>query len=549
MIRRMRIRNFKAYGPDRDWFSLGPTTFILGANSSGKSTMLQVFRVLQQSWKERSLISALCTDGEKVRLGPAWHVCHNEDVASPISFDFEFGNADRSRTHHVGLRFRASHDQHDAVLESIVAGSVDGALLVWDVLPFGQGPEGDIASPSVFWARLATTVPPAYGEGERAVTAANFLGVWCQNTSGVGFEGGASEQGAKDLVSRHLELFDLAAESGIDVYMQVAPEGVQFQLARRPWLKPQDPEDVSAEHDEKRKLAEAATDEALRELKPLLEPGSALEPLISSGFHAFDRLFKVVREVRYIGPQRNAGRRMYPRNPNRSVKGRASVGRDGAWMAHALAEQEHHIADVDRMLAEIGVPYRVAAADYVGSTDAAVELRLRRADDEAGRLLLDLCDVGYGVSQVLPILTQVSLMARDPHDLGEPGLLLLEQPELHLHPRWQSGLASVLLNSRPIGPLMGESEVQSAARTRALILERTMPQVIAETHSEATILRVQRLIRTRALLQSEAVVLAVSGGRGVKEIPVADDGWIDPEAWPDGFFGDRFDEIRAGLEA
>ena len=48
----------------------------------------------------------------------------------------------------------------------------------------------------------------------------------------------------------------------------------------------------------------------------------------------------------------------------------------------------------------------------------------------------NLIDVGYGVSQVLPIVTE--LLRKD-----APGLLLLQQPEVHLHPRAQAALGSL----------------------------------------------------------------------------------------------------------
>jgi hypothetical protein len=77
---------------------------------------------------------------------------------------------------------------------------------------------------------------------------------------------------------------------------------------------------------------------------------------------------------------------------------------------------------------------------------------------------VNIADVGFGVSQVLPVL--VSLL------VAEPGqLVYLEQPELHLHPRAQQALASVL----------------AEAANRGV-------QVVAETHSSALLLAVQTLV-------------------------------------------------------
>ena len=51
----------------------------------------------------------------------------------------------------------------------------------------------------------------------------------------------------------------------------------------------------------------------------------------------------------------------------------------------------------------------------------------------------NIMDVGYGVSQILPIL--VDLLTSD-----SPKTYLLQQPEIHLHPRAQADLANFLID-------------------------------------------------------------------------------------------------------
>ena len=78
--------------------------------------------------------------------------------------------------------------------------------------------------------------------------------------------------------------------------------------------------------------------------------------------------------------------------------------------------------------------------------------------------MVSIADVGFGVSQVLPVL--VALI------VAEPGrLVYLEQPELHLHPRAQVALAQVLADAAKRGV-----------------------HVVAETHSSLLLLAVQTLV-------------------------------------------------------
>lgn len=77
----------------------------------------------------------------------------------------------------------------------------------------------------------------------------------------------------------------------------------------------------------------------------------------------------------------------------------------------------------------------------------------------------NLIDVGYGVSQVLPVITE---LLRG----GAPPMSLLQQPEVHLHPRAQAALGSLFC------------QVAKSSR-----------QLIVETHSDHLINRVRMDVR------------------------------------------------------
>ncbi|NEP63084.1 MAG: DUF3696 domain-containing protein, partial [Symploca sp. SIO2G7] len=83
--------------------------------------------------------------------------------------------------------------------------------------------------------------------------------------------------------------------------------------------------------------------------------------------------------------------------------------------------------------------------------------------------MVSMVDVGFGVSQVLPVL--VALLAANPGQL-----VYIEQPELHLHPRAQVALA----------------EVFAEAANRGV-------RVVVETHSELFLLGVQSLVAEEQL--------------------------------------------------
>jgi predicted ATPase len=99
--------------------------------------------------------------------------------------------------------------------------------------------------------------------------------------------------------------------------------------------------------------------------------------------------------------------------------------------------------------------------------DTRVELlvgRLKKPKQGGARDLVSIADVGFGVSQTLPLL--VALRAAD---AGQ--IVYVEQPEIHLHPRAQVKLAEIL----------------SEAAMRGV-------QVVIETHSALLLLAVQTLV-------------------------------------------------------
>lgn len=132
-----------------------------------------------------------------------------------------------------------------------------------------------------------------------------------------------------------------------------------------------------------------------------------------------------------------------------------------------------------------------------------------------------LTDVGFGVSQVLPVLTLL-------YYVPEGSTVLLEHPEIHLHPRVQSGLADVIIH---------------AAKTRKV-------QVLIESHSEHLLRRLQRRIAEETLKADDVALYFVTQKNGQSVCETLDvDEYGNIRNWPPEFFGDDFGEIAAQQKA
>ena len=97
----------------------------------------------------------------------------------------------------------------------------------------------------------------------------------------------------------------------------------------------------------------------------------------------------------------------------------------------------HSYVALNDDLRDLGLSWKVEAKRV---SDAEIELRVGRLLRPAvggGKDLVSVADVGFGVSQTLPVLTAL-------HVATPEHLVYIEQPELHLHPRAQVALAGVL---------------------------------------------------------------------------------------------------------
>lgn len=138
---------------------------------------------------------------------------------------------------------------------------------------------------------------------------------------------------------------------------------------------------------------------------------------------------------------------------------------------------------------------------------------------EMGGRTLD--QFGTGASQVLPILAL--LLSRDPGDI-----VLLEQPELHLHPGGQQYLADFLMSSISRGV-----------------------QVILETHSEYMVNRIRRGIVLGSVDSQDVKIVnfeqTENGLTDVHNVSMSSSGgFLD---WPKGFFAQTEDDLLAIIEA
>ncbi len=136
-------------------------------------------------------------------------------------------------------------------------------------------------------------------------------------------------------------------------------------------------------------------------------------------------------------------------------------------------------------------------------------------------------DVGFGISQVFPVLVQSFFAPPN-------SIVVMEQPEIHLHPSAQSALADVLV---------------SAVQARENGAPRNV-QLLIETHSEHLLRRLQRRIAEEQVPpELVAVYFADITKTPATLQPLELDIYGNIRNWPENFFGDEMADITAQARA
>lgn len=145
----------------------------------------------------------------------------------------------------------------------------------------------------------------------------------------------------------------------------------------------------------------------------------------------------------------------------------ASIARKGGTMWDDLKAQLERFGREAGLFSELGV--RKLGKSGSDPFQLQVKARGPRAN---------IKDVGYGVSQILPILVRLV------HPVPRTEAVLIQQPEVHLHPRGQAALSSILIG------LLG-----SKGRSR----RRPPSRFVIETHSDYMIDRARIAIRRKEI--------------------------------------------------
>ena len=539
MLREYRLTNFKAFG-ETVTIPIRPLTLIFGANSSGKSSIFQSLLLLKQTIEEaKNRDTVLLPKGSLVDLGTYRDFVHRHETKRDFEFGARFdlesgsdvGPADVSSESEMGLL--SPREQAIAILND--AGVTNAGLAFR--FSYDEGKYA-VAPPRVDLT-IGDELQPLLSDIGREFTInfeSEFWRQWWNNMrerfaallklaydAGLGEEKCEVEELRRILQNSQLEdaINDLKEMKGVLPYVEYKnfipdivnlfgypPNRKRSIFNARLCIMTNYPTEDgnTADYGD-------IHDRNFRE-----ESNLSIREIVARLCSPFPQFLE---SLVYLGPLRSHPERHYEFSGDTTDY----VGQSGEHLPSILFQRPELVEPINKYLERLNMKYRLKL-DKLQYEDASPSnvFSLRLVDTRTG-IDASIRDVGFGIGQVLPIVVQSRL--------SEKKTLLIEQPEIHLHPAHQAELGDMFIRF-------------------ALEQKNTL---LLETHSENLILRILRRIRETTdnelpedlppIRPEDVAVLYVQPGEmgaQVIEIPVTEDGDF-ARPWPQGFFEESVKEL------
>lgn len=472
MIRSFRLRNFKAFEDTGD-IGLKPLTVLAGVNSGGKSSILQGLLLLKQTLDQEPRGGDLNLGGPLVEASSLRDLTHGKPPLNQCEIGFSF------------------------LLDFTIPKKVTE-----EYFPDFEWPGSDEEMP------IQTAIDYTFGFKTHRSGKKCIIVTECRVAPRLG--SGTDAEMLLQLRKGHFKVRMRGCRLP-QMYRKKAFVDAWGYSMIPYFLVPKPPQSDGGDKAEREPMA--------------------LPSLFRAQLASLER--SLTSDIVYLGPLREEPRRAYLR----SSSGIPGIGRKGENAAQILWLEKDEEIEYVPVGASEPVKTRLidAVCDVFGTMGLSASLSVSAEKSMFYQVLLDIAtprgkgdvtiaDVGFGVSQLLPIV-MVGLRS-DPGDL-----LVFEQPEIHLHPMLQANLADFLI-----------------------ALTRQGKRILLETHSDHIIHRLRRRAAEDAAdqLKDQISILFVrpgtgSGGSLVEPLTVDQYGQISN--WPPDFLPEAAMEAEATLKA
>ena len=507
-IKELSLRNFKAFGDERQNAPMSKITLIYGPNSAGKSSIIQALLLLKQSDEDRRLIGGLVPRGEYVDLGGFRTMMHKHQTENAMEISIKMHGqvfAEGEEENDTEVNIQAIFNSDKMYIDIPTLDSVQYTLrnAEWEQmeLQFNRVYHEKTDAKAII-ERTNNNIPFEWDENIHQIN--DFIRKVCSVI--VNQESERDTEFVDMMRNLQREIFNRNPNPITDTSTVSIADFLRQSMAGNQWcFMPNF--DIISTH-----IHRYTKDD----FNGYTEPDGLVHPFdffsyVSQCLDTFSRYFKLCMEsLAYLGPVLDDPRRYYY-GAGGSL---STVGKRGEHTFDIISDNNEARTIVNEWFEKFQIPYTLEGAESVASANeltGAIDAML--LIDKRTCTRVTPADVGFGISQILPVIVEGIA--------GSSHTVCVDQPEVHLHPGLQAEIADLMIETR------------------------NEKQWIVETHSELLARRIQTRIAEGVINPSEVSILYVTPGPEGSTISVLG---IDEEGdwlteWPAGFFEERQHEM------
>lgn len=485
MLKKIELENFKSFKSLKN-LEIKPITILCGTNSCGKSSILQSLMLQKQTFESQSNSRILLLNGKYIHLGLLKNIVYEKKSTNIINLDYSFKfdkTSNKFNLKHFMKSLASAHNNEDVDLNN--------ATFNYNIKfkSVQKSKSNQLKKPlTILEYNIIFSFPSKINKDKNYETSILLKNI---------------QDDTYKVEWKNLKLIDNLVE------------------------------------DEHTSGSIRAILKFNNFLPNIIRPIKGYEENISELFIFFwrykDFMMNIFKTFSYIGPLREEASRRYIYEDEITEIG--VKGQNSAYLYFNEAEKDvdnYHFYDknkneffkkksnlkeaVKEWLSLLGI--EGFSSSYINDI-----IHLNLNANQHNNLEVNIADVGFGISQVLPIILE-GLRISENHTL------VLEQPEIHLHPKMQMEIADYFLS-----------------------LAVSNKNIIMETHSEHIINRLVRRIledNTNELLNLVAIYFISPGTDGSNYVKVEIDRMQGIVNWPENFFDQNAIEqekiLLAGLQ-
>lgn len=517
----LSFKNYKSFSSAD--IEIKPLTFFIGANSSGKSSILQLILAIEQTINNKdTYTSALKLNGHYVNLGEDINIIKDKKKTNTLSVEFEL-NKEAFR-HQLEMCFHAEFGNYIELLNPLTKKKTTDKSSFKNIekyLSERKNSHFSFFSYSTFdemmdidqWHRLnfRTLDYDVQKDSDFKNEINNIVGLYYEFLSllkkssniKLCYDFLIRPRTKRLSIKRYTIKINEFQETGYDI---IYPDVYLFNTISELELPQKD------------KIEDEISFNGLR-----LQPNRKIKTLnirfvnslLESAYQNLKQYFKS-NKISYVGPLRAYPQRYYFLDESNSSY-------------YFDAQSGQRLAEILKRNKDLGEKINEWLKDFeINISVNEFKDIIHKIKVSQNGLKLDITDVGFGYSQILPILVQGFMSENN-------SMTIIEQPEIHLHPKMQAALADLFIDiiSSPTKKTKASSQTQKKT-------------LLIETHSEYMLKRLRRRIAEGKISNNDVAIYFIesrnktnSGSAIVKKVNVSSLGDIE---WPEDFYITAYDD-------